>query len=509
MTELKQFLSLLNISKRKLLIEHYCYYSFLGVLFAGGVSFMFALFARFFVVTHLTEKMAIACVTIFLVTLIIAFIKKPKQEHAADLFDTYVAEDRVKTALSFLHDESMVGMLQRRDALTYMKKALPQLEARRVKLFRWKMLFVIFFLFTLTTISVLVPNDVMKSADMQEIDEQIVKKAKKEIKKATEKDPQLKELEKQIMDMKQSKEILAELLEKEKRLEIQKQTALKEEKQLEELAKAMEELKNAQQKSNSKELTEAVKKSNEVFASLSKEQQRKVENMISQTTGKKGAQPSKLSSEQLNELLASLEGELNTTSIDQISKQQQNIRQLATSLNQNMANAGLSTSNQLAFASSGTNQPSGNSGKSQTNPSQNGQRQSNNGTGNGNGQGNGVGNGQGSGNGTGSGTNGGQGSGSGMGSGAGFGQGSRELTIPEKITGQETIENDFGQTGEGTSIQQSDANAPVLNGTVRPYEEVYGNYEEAYRESVNRMDLPQYLEDVVKDYFTDLNPEGE
>jgi len=38
---------------------------------------------------------------------------------------------------------------------------------------------------------------------------------------------------------------------------------------------------------------------------------------------------------------------------------------------------------------------------------------------------------------------------------------------------------------------------------------VYGQYEQSYRESVERMDLPGYLEDVVKDYFSELNPGGE
>lgn len=97
----------------------------------------------------------------------------------------------------------------------------------------------------------------------------------------------------------------------------------------------------------------------------------------------------------------------------------------------------------------------------------------------------------------------------GSGSGAGFGQGSRELTIPEKIDGEESAENDFGQLGEGNGEQQLASKAPVLKGTLRSYEEVYGNYERTYRESVERMDLPAYLEDAVKEYFSDLNPEGE
>ena len=102
------------------------------------------------------------------------------------------------------------------------------------------------------------------------------------------------------------------------------------------------------------------------------------------------------------------------------------------------------------------------------------------------------------------------GSGNGIGSGAGLGQGSRELlTIPEKTVGKENKEIDGGQLGEGTAVEQSEGSGPVLKGTIRPYEEVFGEYEKSYRESSDRYQLPGNLEKIVQSYFTTIDPNGE
>lgn len=519
MNEKKQFYTLLKIPRRKLLIEHVSNYSHWGLLVTGLMTIFITLWARIFIVLHLPVKIMVGVCIVLVITFMIGYVKKPTIDKATDLYDEYVKEDRVKTALTYLHDDSVMSRLQRRDTLSEMKKQVPMIETRRVKLFHRKRALGILVLLSITTGLILLPNDVMKSAQIQEVDEKIAKETKREIEKlAIEKNEQLEDLKEKSKKMTGSEELLETLLEKEARLEKNKLIAQKDKQQVKELAKDVKQLNDlsaALDQADSEKLKQALEQLKEKLPSLSEQQQNELKNLVSQVNGKEVNSFSELSEEQLEEMLASLENQLeklinNAQSINQVVQAQNQVQQLATSLHQNMSNAGLSNSNQLSFASkkqSTPNQGKGNGQQNQNSQPQSGQNQSPNGQGqNGNGPGTGQGNGS---NGNGSGSGSGSGSGNGPGSGAGFGQGSRELTIPEKIDGNETIENDFGQTGDGNGVQQNAPEAPVLKGTIRPYEEVYGQYEQSYRESLDRMDLPTHLEDVVKDYFSELNPEGE
>lgn len=152
------------------------------------------------------------------------------------------------------------------------------------------------------------------------------------------------------------------------------------------------------------------------------------------------------------------------------------------------------------------------------NPQNNNQNQPGNSPNNGSGSGSGTGSGSGSisgsgsgaGSGSGSGSGTGSGSGSGLGGGAGLGQGSRDLlTIPSGMEGETNIENDNGSLGKGTQGQQFEGNGPVIKGSIRRYSEVFGNYESSYRQSTDRYKLPADLEEIVKNYFTSIDPDKE
>ena len=159
---------------------------------------------------------------------------------------------------------------------------------------------------------------------------------------------------------------------------------------------------------------------------------------------------------------------------------------------------------QIAFAptSQSSNQNNGNVGGQGQNNNANQQGQnpnSGNGTDTGNGNGTGSGNRSSSSNGTGT-----------VGLGAGIGQGSRELlTIPQRLNGKTNMEIDNGMLGEGQANAQSDGNGPVLKGSIRPYTEVYRQYEQAYRQSTDRYKYPADLEEIVKSYFTNIDPNKE
>ncbi|WP_103110042.1 hypothetical protein [Brevibacillus reuszeri] len=128
-----------------------------------------------------------------------------------------------------------------------------------------------------------------------------------------------------------------------------------------------------------------------------------------------------------------------------------------------------------------------------------------NGQGNGSGQGNGTGQGNGSGTGDGSGS----GQGSGQGSGAGLGAGNHELvTIPSNRIGGDNgpSETVGGPLGAGPSQSQQSGDTQVSSGSTLPYEEVYGQYEQFARESMEKSSIPGDYQEVVKEYFSKIEP---
>jgi hypothetical protein len=128
------------------------------------------------------------------------------------------------------------------------------------------------------------------------------------------------------------------------------------------------------------------------------------------------------------------------------------------------------------------------------------------GAGQGSGSGAGQGSGSGAGQGSGSGTGQGSGSGAGQGSGAGSGVGGRELvTTPRNMQGEGQIENDFGPSTGGTT--QNGGQSPMIDGTTRPYNEVYGEYAAEAKRTLGRTQLPASMQDKVKQYFDQIQPD--
>jgi hypothetical protein len=71
------------------------------------------------------------------------------------------------------------------------------------------------------------------------------------------------------------------------------------------------------------------------------------------------------------------------------------------------------------------------------------------------------------------------------------------------------VETDNGMIGEGAPGQLSEGTGPVLKGSIRPYSEVFQSYEQAYRQSTERLELPADLGDLVKNYFSNIDPNKE
>ncbi|MFF2888178.1 hypothetical protein [Paenibacillus sp. NPDC057967] len=131
------------------------------------------------------------------------------------------------------------------------------------------------------------------------------------------------------------------------------------------------------------------------------------------------------------------------------------------------------------------------------------------GSGSGSGQGAGSGPGSGSGHGAGSGsesgTGQGTGGGAGSGNGAGLGAGSRTLvTTPRTMAGPGDVYVDGGPS-TGGQIEQG-GQSPMIDGLTRPYEEVYSEYAAEAKQSLGRSSLPASMQDKVKQYFDEIQP---
>ncbi|MGE7661876.1 hypothetical protein ACQKL6_09140 [Peribacillus sp. NPDC097197] len=499
-----QFLKLIKPVKRQLFMQHVMREGQLLLLAVSAWTTLLFFMARIVVIPFVFRYffIGIICLLAFFVYRIIK--GKPGNKTAALLFNQYVPDDRVVTGFAFLGEIGELKSLQLRDAIHHMK--IHQEEALRRKKV-WvhpKWLTLALCLAIGGSLLAILPNQKMDQARQAEKEVKLVEEVKKELDEKVKeiKDPDVKKTLKDV------KEKVALEKEAEKALEaLAKQSSelqLKEKKQREK-QESLETWKDQSKKTGLTELSKALeqkdmrlvekelKELNERWDELSKEQKQALESYTEQELP--------LTEEQLDALMQQLEEAMESGELaKQLASANQAVRQAGSQLQNKMSQDGIPSS-QTAFSNSdGTqgNQPA-NQPLGQPSSTPNGQPNANSGNNPGSQKGQGQGQGQGQGA---SGTGGGKG-----GTKGGAGQGSREmLTIPEKTDGKQNMETDNGKLGEGSG-EQEEAEGPVLRGNLRNYEEVYQQYEESYRKSTDRLRLPSDLNDIVKNYFNNLDPE--
>jgi hypothetical protein len=512
-----QYLKLLKPIRRQMLLQLIVKESQVFLVLAAALSFLLITAARFIAIPFLSYYFWPIILLSLLVSIYRIWEQRPGMAEAAALYNRFVAEDRVITSFSFLQDEGIIARLQLADTVKHMKKVHDKVLGRKkISLFP-KPLSLFFAFFAAAVLLYLIPSENIELAHKQEKEIKLVEEAKKELEKKAEKEKnpavknELETAKDKIAKKKSAEEALKELAKQTKSLELK---ALKEK----EKSLALENMKSDLNKNGLDQLSrmlaqkdmaafeKELSKLNDQMDGLSEEQKK----TLSELTGSE--EP--LSEEELSKLLEQLEEAMESEELlIQLAAAQQALQNSGLSLQQQMAANGMPPG-QLAFAPPGQPGSQGTSTNSQQGQKQNNSGQQNNQTGNNSSSGNGSGTGTGSGSGTGSrsgsGSGSGTGSGSGLGGGAGLGQGSRELlTIPSHMEGQENIENDNGTLGEGNSGQQFEGDGPVLKGSIRSYSEVFGSYEKAYRQSTDRYKLPADLEEIVKNYFTSIDPDKE
>ncbi|WP_134683955.1 coiled-coil domain-containing protein [Brevibacillus migulae] len=173
------------------------------------------------------------------------------------------------------------------------------------------------------------------------------------------------------------------------------------------------------------------------------------------------------------------------------------------------AQAGSTPSGALSPGGGSQSAPSGNNASIPAGGSQAGGGSTGQGAGTGTGVGAGSAN-QGGGNGSGQGTGGSGGNGSGPGGrGAGLGSGNHELVaVPsERLQGTGgPMKTVGGPLGQGASEMRDSNQTQVTSGSVRPYAEVYKQYEQMSRQTIERSDIPDDYKEMVRDYFQGIEP---
>ncbi|WP_059170112.1 hypothetical protein [Bacillus sp. FJAT-27445] len=529
MDDKKQFLKLLSPVRRQLRLARVFTAIQYGFASAAAACVAVFLIARIVVFPYYNQAAAV-CSLLALSLVFLFFMRRlPGWKDAAEIYNGYVPEDRVLSAHSFHHEDGVIQKLLIKETVSYMKREQEHVLSRKKK-YRITKWFAAGILLAAAAMALdQVPNKKIELAEKRQTELAVLKKAEKElagqIKK--EKNPltkkELEELKKELamartpdealkaIDRKRKELALKELKEKEKTSGLESLVTELEEAGLEKLASSIDE--------------KDVDKALEEIRLLSKNGEKRSPAQsaaMKKLTGTAGS----ASEEKLDSLQKKLEETFQAESdLKELAAVQEAISKQGEKLQNEMSSNGLSPG-RLAMgpqqnSPNGQTQSGNNQGK--TAPINNGaagsqpgskpQNGTSPGTGlgkdNGNGIGQGNGTGQGTGTGQGSGTGSGLGQGGSTGMGAGLGNGAREfLTVPDKIGGNEVVESDYGKLGGG-SPSQFESDGPVQRGTIRAYEDVYGEYAASYRNSLDRMKLPGSLEHIVKNYFSDMDPEKE
>jgi len=464
------------------------------------------------------ELCFIALALIIAISIIIGIMKGPNKNQIALIVDSKGLDERLITSLEFIGDDSEIAMALKNDTIDKIKdfdikKRLP-INIRKEKILR------IIGLVIACLIVIAIPTNAKKEAsklrDFKKVKNETIEKINKEEKKAldvndlTEEEKEklkkiLDDAKKEIKEL-DKKEDLNKLMNRlDKKIEGLKDTAKSDKgKQLiEDIKKKLIEEQKA------KTTSEALKNLNEINKSLKKSEKGK-EILEAMKNGDKDSLEEKL--KELNNSLADLSDAeksklSNALSEAALNLSDEELKALLEQAAENAIDGQINSTAELAQAltelSQNANSTANFNNNNNSNKTNSGKNSSS-----GNGQGN-------SGNGTGSG-NGGNGIGKGSGNGVGWNTGSKNgvenIDAPNSgeqvfIPGREQS-NDENLTGDknggGTSQSVETKNGLNLDGQKVQYDSVVGDYSEQEIESMKNSSIPQNLQDVVKNYFSEL-----
>ena len=450
MDEKRSLWKAVSSARRSLFLEHVLIGAQRGLLYAVLSITLIFFVSRFFVFPYYGPVAFSIGLILFVGQFLWTILKGPSKKQALQALDAFYPHNELVTVLTAKKQSTLINQLTN-SAVKHVNEIFQLFKKRPKNIWQRKVIISTYVSFLVFIILLAFPAATQKEAKLIEDEQKIAKEL-------------VEKIEKQKVDKlpEEAQKKLDELLQAVEKAKTSDEI-------LEELVKTQKELTKMEQQLVSQKQTEQTK------AQLS---------AIQSVTGSL-ADNSNLAMKRLSEIGKPLDLSMQRT----IGNMNKNSNSLTASNG--------STSNQQGGNSNqqGSTQGSGNSN----------QPSNQNGPSNGQGQGQGQTPGQGSGQGQGPGQ--GQGQGQTPGTGGllgGVGSGGRELiAVPERIgqAGDPTI--DSGEKNDGETITEKGP-VPTTKGTVRSYEDVIGSYKDSYRESTDRLQLPNDLQKMVQSYFTSI-----
>ncbi|WP_226674422.1 hypothetical protein [Rossellomorea aquimaris] len=492
-----QFFQLLKQIRKKLLINE-CWISLqLLLVYAGAFALFVITLASIIAIPYWDRILWSGITLIFIAGGMVTFNRRPTLKDSALFYDRFIEDNRVTAAYSSLQSGHPLSPLVTRDALERMRRALPEIKGYRRKIMRPKWLMTTLSLVLLSLLIYTQRDATFQQANQMEREREIIAQSDKRITEqakkkgnAAIKERLLKENE-ELKDKKKATERYKEINKVVKELELKKK---KVEKQNAKLLEVKHELDRLNLPTIKKAIEDADGKLMKSLNKLSEQQKDELMNALKD----QGIDSPEELADLLNETRRS-EG------VSQLAKLQEEMQKEAELLQKAIGESG-TTTDPGTVAQKPSSHQKGSSSSSQPNTASTTNQKPSSANG---GQGSGTQNSTGR-SGNGSGAGGGNGSGKGAagnGNGAGSGQGSREmLSVPEKISGKNSVELDSGELGKGERGDQFETDGPVQKGSLRPYEEVYQEYYSLYRNGASRATIPKDLEHIIESYFSEIDP---
>ncbi|QHZ54938.1 hypothetical protein M655_004295 [Brevibacillus sp. NSP2.1] len=546
--------------QKQVLLHHVTQYGLWG---AGG-SALLLLVARFWPIPYYQWFVAALIPLALLAGGLVALRKKPTLLQSAQVADGNGLAQRVETAWEHRESTSSVAVMQREDALRHLRKNLPHIiESIRIWAGLQKKLYATGGLLVASLLLAILPNPQDGILAQMALEKQAIAQVEKEIEaikqeaKASEglSEAQKKRLEEMLEQAKKAvakandpAERLNALRAAEKQLEKLRAAEQSKAASLQSLQRSLggqqstKSLADALAKGDREALTAALAQMAKAMETLGEQERAELTRELEKAAEQLKKDAEAASSQELEEAakqlaqaaqelaagqdpqaLAALEASMQQVLAEARQSQQAMLAaaQVAASLNQSqmtLASARAAAGNSgsaggAAAGAAGAGQavpaattPGGSPAASGTGTAANANQapppaNGSQGAGQGNGAGNGAGNGSGKGAGLGNGNS--------KGAGAGLGEGKHELvTVPSSRIGSDSgpTETVGGPLGAGPSQSQQSGNTQVTSGGTLPYEEVYGQYEQFARESMEKGSIPGDYQDIVKDYFSKIEP---
>jgi len=491
---------------------------------ALGLYLALALLSRFVPIYNAYGKGALIACAVILSGFILSLFKTPKNETAAKLLDSKGLKERTLTALELLNEDSAVAILQRQDALEQLK-SLNIKETIKIK-FPARYMMISALLAISIVISGFIPNPMEEKAieifnvkkeisrqqkEVEKIIERVENNNELTLQQKEEAMAALEELKKELNKAKDVKEGLKALERTENKIEMlkQKYTDKDLDKIIEEFSKneITRDLAETLRRGDTYRLKSELQRAVDDLKNLNEEELKELSQNLSQLAKALEQNPElakafyDLAQKMASGELGDMQNEISSLN-EEISRlmENQDFSRAMEDIMESLRNAAQAQNQQ------GQNQQGQGQGQGQNQGETNGQGQNQ-----GQSQGRvGIQPGGGAGEGTGQDSKA-QSPGS-QGAGIGSKQPSEKdvreyekVFTPSLLGGEgEKSQLQSNKNNEGETKEYTVENGIGIKGEMKPYNQVIGEYREKAFQNIEGRQIPQSLEDIVKEYFTSL-----